>query len=194
MAVGNGGSTVNLKGFGNGVVGAPAAASSALPYRGGVAVAPVIADLARSSIGSRAIEGSPSDLIPFAGINRSGEPSDAGKMLGEGAGEQVQVAIQVAARRRADLLTDFIPFDRGALEHAIDGFLARFDDLGMGLTRLGGTTDLVTEVLAVTVALAASTLALQLLERSTEDEAALAGADVGANFEGYPGMPDPWSL
>jgi hypothetical protein len=195
VAVGNGGSTgSNFNGFGNSIVGGPPAVSSALPYRGGVAVGPVIADLARASFGSRAFEGSPSNLIPYAGISRMGDPSDAGKLLGEGSVEPVKVAIEVAALRRADLLTDFIPFDRGALEHAIDGFLTRFEDLGMGLSRLGGPTDLVTEVLAVTVALAGSTLAVQLLERSTEDEGALAGADVGANFEGYPGMPDPWSL
>jgi len=150
----------------------------------------LLSGLARASLVPPTVEATPLDLSLFAGIAGNEETKVAPRVSGMSEVGQVEAT----SRRRSDLLTDFIPFDRGSLELAIDRFLEHFEDLGTGLSRWRGTPELVTEVLAVSIALAASTLALHYYERSSEDEAAPTGADFGANFEGYPGMPDPWSV
>ena len=95
-----------------------------------------------------------------------------------------------ASSRPSDLLTDFKPFDRGGLEAAIDRFLAHFDDLGTELSGSGGPTDLLTEIMAVAVALTSAKVGLRLFWWSRDDEAALADADVCDNLDPFPGPLD----
>ncbi len=90
----------------------------------------------------------------------------------------------------SDLLTDFKPYDRGTLEDAIDRFLAQFDDLGTELSRACGPTDLLTEIMAVAVALTTAKVGLRLFWRSRDDETALADADVCVNRDPFPGPLD----
>src|SRR5512135_1184186 len=127
---------------------------------------------------------------PFAGIHRDGmQPTAETLSVGGATG-----LVEVPSPRRSDLLTDFLPFDRTSLEHAIDRFLDRFEDLGAELSRSPGPTILFTEAMAVAVALLASKVALGLLGRSPDDEADWAGADAGANLAGFSGLPDPWGV
>jgi hypothetical protein len=160
------------------------------PVFAGNAESPMASDRARAISGSRPAEGRPFDFVPFAGIPRTGTQSKADRL----SVDEATGLVEVPSPRRSDLLTDFLPFDRTSLEHAIDRFLDQFEDLGAGRSHSRGLTNLLTEVTVVAVALAASNVALRLLGRSPEDEAALAGADVGANLDGFPGLPDPWSL
>jgi hypothetical protein len=148
-------------------------------------------DRAGAISGSRSDEGRPFDLVPlFAGIHRD-EMQPMADTLSVGGATGF---VEVPPPRRSDLLTDFIPFDRTSLEHAIDRFLDRFEDLGAELTRSPGPTILFTEVMAVAVALLASKVTLGLLGRSRDDEADWAGADAGANLAGFSGLPDPWGM
>jgi hypothetical protein len=94
--------------------------------------------------------------------------------------------------RRSDLLTDFKPYDRGSLEQAIDRFLARFDDFAGELSGSEGSTGLLTEIMAVAVALTAAKVGLRLFCRpgDDEDEVALTDPEVFANLEPFPGALD----
>jgi hypothetical protein len=94
------------------------------------------------------------------------------------------------APRRADLLTDFLPYDRASLEQAIDRFLASCDDLGAALSRTGGPTDLLTEFMAVAVAFTAAKVGLRLFWRSRNDETTPADAELGLGFDAFPGALD----
>jgi hypothetical protein len=96
----------------------------------------------------------------------------------------------VTSSRPSNLLTDFKPFDRGALDAAIDRFLANLDDLGTELSRSPGPTDLLTEIMAVAVALTTAKVGLRLFWRPRDDDAALADADVCVNLDPFPGPLD----
>jgi hypothetical protein len=166
-----------------------------IAYRGpifeGVAEGLTPQDLDRAIERGQAPQATPLDLIPSDAFPRNGSPGGVGGALGDG---DTGVAA-VASQRRANLLTDFIPFDGNSLESAIDRYLARFEDLGAGLSRFRPMSDLVVELMAVAVTLAASRLAVELFgRRPSDDEAELAGAAAGAGFDGDPGLPDPWSL
>jgi hypothetical protein len=93
--------------------------------------------------------------------------------------------------RRSDLLTDFKPYDRASLEQAIDRFLDRFDDFADELSRSKGPSDLLTEIMAVAVALTAAKVVLRLFWRSRDDdEEALADPDVCVTLDPCPGALD----
>ncbi len=92
--------------------------------------------------------------------------------------------------RPSDLLTDFKPFDRGALEDAIDRFLTHFDDLGNAPTGAHGPTDLLTEIMAVAVALTSAKVGLRLFWRPRDDETAQTDTDVCVNLDPFPGPLD----
>ena len=101
---------------------------------------------------------------------------------------------EVQGSRRAELLTNFVPFDGRSLDVAIEQYLARMDDLGAGLSRFRGMSDLIAEVMATAVALAASKVAYEMYARSRDDEVALAVAPAGLVFDADSGLLDPWSL
>jgi hypothetical protein len=115
---------------------------------------------------------------------RPGAKSNAstGKSAGAGA--------SVLSSRPSDLLTDFKPFERGALEDAIDRFLAHFGDLGTEPSSARGATDLLTEIMAVAVALTSAKVGLRLFWRPRDDESALTGADDYDSLDPFPGPLD----
>jgi hypothetical protein len=119
----------------------------------------------------------PSTELPTRGSAR-GESTSAGDRT-DGDGAQ--------APHRSDLLTDFLPYDRAALEQAIDRFLARCDDLGAELARANGPADLLTEILAVAVAITAAKVGLRLFGRPRDDESGLADADLCMDADPFPG-------
>jgi len=127
------------------------------------------------------------DLASATGITPKGRPAGPG----EGAG--VDAEGPVPSPRRADLLTELLPYDGRVLESAIDRYLARIDDVGAGLPRFRSTSDLLVELMAVAVSLAASRLAVELFGRSTDDESDLAFAGSGTGFAADSGLNDPWS-
>ena len=69
--------------------------------------------------------------------------------------------VEMPSPRYADLLTEFLPFDRACVEHAIDGFLDRFESLGAELTDLRETTNLVPLAAATAVTCLAVEVALR---------------------------------
>jgi hypothetical protein len=116
-----------------------------------------------------------------------GEP---GREASRSAGDQPD-GQAAQASRRSGLLTDFLPYDRAALEQAIDRFLARFDDLGAALSRKDGPTDLLTEIMAVALALTAAKVGLRLFWRSPDDaEAGPVDAEICLDLDPFPGALD----
>jgi len=124
--------------------------------------------------------------VPIPGLTRVGPGGKSKGSTGDAAG----AGLGVLSSRPSDLLTDFKPFDRGALEDAIDRFLAHFEDLGTEPSGARGPTDLLTEIMAVAVALTSAKVGLRLFWRPRDDEAALADTDVCVNLDPFPGPLD----
>jgi hypothetical protein len=135
---------------------------------------------------------------PYSG---EGVPGSGGRGKGAGAEaragtavrESTLVELEVPAPQRSDLITDFRPFDRAAVEQAIDRFLQQFEDLGVGLSRFQGPTDVLVELLAVAVALTAWKVVPKMLGRSREEDAELVAVDVATSLDGISGLPGSWS-
>ncbi len=91
--------------------------------------------------------------------------------------------------RCADLLTEFLPFDRASLEDAIDRFLAPFEELGAGLASWQSPTNLLpAATIVVTVALTSEVARRRANRGETTRE-------VGEEaFAQIPGYPSSWSL
>jgi hypothetical protein len=105
-----------------------------------------------------------------------------------GAGE-----VEMTSLRCADLLTEFLPFDRAFVENAIDRFLDRFESLGAELTDLREMTNLVPAVAAT--GLTALALEVALRRWRARDEANGAPAeDAEEELARYAGFPNLWSL
>jgi hypothetical protein len=133
------------------------------------------------------------DLLALGPMGRARvtwSPSSAcGEMAGAGTGP-----LAVLPSRRSDPLTEFDPADRTSLEQAIDQFLYQFADAGSGTSRFRGPAYLLTEVVAVAVALTASKGVVKVLRNTPDDESAW-GDEPGADaHEESTGPPDPWSL
>ena len=132
----------------------------------------------------------PLDLAPSVVVQGADSRAGAGESSQEGEAGR----LDVPSPQKSNLLTDFKPFGRSSLEHAIDRFLHRFEDLGPGLSGFGRPSYLLAEVLAVTVAVLASEVVIGVLGRPSGDEAAAAEADVAVRTDGFAGLSDPWSL
>jgi hypothetical protein len=96
--------------------------------------------------------------------------------------------LAVPSPQRSDLIVDFKPFDQTAGEQTIDQFLQQFENLGTGLSWLEGPTDLVVELLALAVALAAWKVVPKVLGRSPDADE-LAAVDVATSLDGISGLP-----
>jgi hypothetical protein len=92
----------------------------------------------------------------------------------------------------ADILTNFLPYDRASLEDAIDRFLDRIGGDVPGSDAAGGRSELVTDVVALAVALTASKGFVRIFGRTRDDDADPDDADPGEDFEGWTGLPYPW--
>jgi hypothetical protein len=147
---------------------------------------PMVADLAAPAPGVRPVEAGRPDLVP------------SGKIHGGGP-EQVEVASstrgiaphEVPSPQRSDLLTDLVTFDRTSLEHAIDRFLERSEDLGAGLSRLGEPSYLLAGVFAAAAAVAIARTIPGISARSAAGRGALAAVDSVETFEGFSGLSGP---
>jgi hypothetical protein len=91
--------------------------------------------------------------------------------------------------RCADLLTEFLPFGRAALEDAIDGFLAPLDRLGSELAQSQSPVRLIS---AATV-IATAALAWEAVRRRARS-GATAREERDEEFARFPGYPAGWSL
>jgi hypothetical protein len=91
--------------------------------------------------------------------------------------------------RSADLLTDFLPFDRASLEDAIDRFLAPLEDLGVELANWRPSTGLIQAAAFV----ATATVATEVVRRRLRGGEA-AEEDADGAFARYPDHPWAWSL
>jgi hypothetical protein len=91
--------------------------------------------------------------------------------------------------RCADLLTEFLPFGRAALEDAIDGFLAPLDRLGSELAQSQSPVNLIS---AATIVVTAA-LAWEAVRRRARS-ATPAREERDEHFARFPGYPTAWSL
>jgi hypothetical protein len=127
----------------------------------------------------------PQGPLPSTELPGRGSERGASRLTGDSTAGQ-----EAPAPRRADLLTDFLPYDRAALEQAIDRFLARCDDLGATLSGRDGPPDLLTEIMAVAVAFTAAKVGLRLFWRARDDEAASEEAALCLDLDPFPGAVD----
>ena len=109
-----------------------------------------------------------------------------------GGSENIEAGAGAAPRpslQYADLLTEFLPFDRATLEHAIDTFLEPLEDLGSEWASGSPSTSLIpTATLVVTTALAAEVVRRRVLGgRRTVVEG---DEDLGR----FPGYASAWGL
>jgi hypothetical protein len=134
-------------------------------------------------------EGRSSSGVPLGPIRGAGViPRGAGRPeivppSDEGAGADRDVPDP----QRADLLSHFLPFDRSALEDALDRFLDSSAGLGAAMSGGMGPLSVVPALLALAVSILACDVALHL-RRSRGDER-LADGDAGPlHFPGLPGL------
>jgi hypothetical protein len=96
----------------------------------------------------------------------------------------------------AELVTEAVPFDRASLEHAIDQFFNRLEELGAG--------DLLVEqgpahTIPLSLALVGTVAAIELARRwfhptSEDDKAAHRQRSIGSEeLLGFPELPGSWS-
>lgn len=120
----------------------------------------------------------------------AGADLEAGAARSGGGGEIAatgQVDEPAPIHRGADLLTDFVPIGREALEDAIDRFLAPLEDLGAELASWPASTS----VIPAAAMVVAGTLAAEALRRRIRGgRAEVAEAD--EDFARFPGHPGPW--
>jgi hypothetical protein len=91
--------------------------------------------------------------------------------------------------RCADLLTEFLPFNRATLEDAIDRFLAPLEDLGTELVNWSPSTGLLP---AATLA-ATAALAMEAVRPRIRSGQAV-GEETDEDFARFPGYPKAWRL
>ncbi|MBV8382810.1 MAG: hypothetical protein JOZ63_09390 [Planctomycetaceae bacterium] len=160
------------------------------PVFDGVVEGPIASDPSGTIPEGSSAAVDPRDLAPSAVVQGADSRSGAGESSQEGEAG----GLAVPSPQKSNLITDFKPFDRSSLEHAIDRFLHHFEDLGPGLSGFGRPSYLLAEVLAVTVAVLASEVVIGVLGRPSGVDAAAAEVDVAATPEGFAGLSDPWSL
>ncbi len=101
--------------------------------------------------------------------------------------------VEMPSLRSADLLTEFLPFDRSFVENAIDRFLDRFESLGADLTDLRETTNLVPAVAASGLTALAVEVALRRW-RARDEAKGDPAEDAEEELARYAGFPNLWSL
>jgi hypothetical protein len=91
--------------------------------------------------------------------------------------------------RCADLLTEFLPFDRAVLEDAIDHFLAPLEDLGTELVNWSPSAGL----LPAATLVATAALAMEAVRQRIRGGQAV-GEEADEDFARFPGYPKAWRL
>jgi len=145
------------------------------PARAAVSLAPIAANPAQTN---KVLGGRDATALP--------ETESLDRQTGAG-------EVEMTSLRCAELLTEFLPFDRAFVENAIDRVLDRFESLGAELTDLRETTNLVPTVAAT----ALTTLAVEVaLRRWRARDEANGGAveDDEDELARFAGFPDLWSL
>ena len=108
------------------------------------------------------------------------------------ASETVTLDPETISARSADLLTDFLPFDRAMVDAAIDAFLDEFEGLGSGLTGLHDLGRVVPAVVVVAASTVATTVVLRRRRRSGESWKS--DDDTEAALEQFSSRSDSWKL
>jgi hypothetical protein len=88
----------------------------------------------------------------------------------------------------ADLLTQFLPFDRATLDEALDRFLGEFDGLGSGLPSWREPMSWLPASMAFAAAVLATEVGRRSWQRSRDDEAEGLAADGGIGLLRFPGL------
>ena len=122
------------------------------------------------------------------------DPTGANWEAGEGEvqagrGEAVLVSsgegLEAPDPHLADMILNFLPFDRSTLDEAIDQFLDPFDGMVSSMPTLRGPLGLVTASLAVAVTVLAAEAAIRI--RRSKDEGF--DADAVEGLVAFPGLP-----
>jgi hypothetical protein len=110
-------------------------------------------------------------------------------------GPPVEAVDELQLPRGADLLSDFLPFDRASLELAVDRFLDQLEDLGAGLAWVQDPTGMVSEPILCAAAIAAFEFGRRWLRRSKQEGLDLPEHDQQARtkIDGFSGWPGSWS-
>jgi len=136
------------------------------------------------------------------GQNSNGSPAAAPADAGDAAARPNRDRIVTSERpsieetpspRIADLLTQFLPVNRAALEKAIDQFLESFHGLGDELTDIRGPAGLLPAVTVVAMAALTREAALRWRRRRDNQPAAATHDDL-ADIGCFPWLSDSWSL
>ncbi len=90
----------------------------------------------------------------------------------------------------ADLITEFLPFDRNALDAAIDRFAAPLDELGTNLAGWAFRWDAASGTMLVL----ATALAIEVARRRLRDGGPLSSESHDEELVRFPGHPSTWGL
>ncbi len=102
--------------------------------------------------------------------------------------------VEATLSRGADLLAAFSPFERAALEHAIDRFLGEIGELGTVLSTLDVKTCLIPNLMAAAGAVAVFEAVRRRVRGPSGGEDEDAEEDGHAGPPGLPGLPRGWAL
>jgi hypothetical protein len=132
--------------------------------------------------GSQAAPAEPSDPAQpattqgLADGSRSGDdaavprPVDARSDVASLSPDSAPAETAIDAPRPADLLTNFLPYDRASVETAVDAFLDQFEGLGAGLTGFVNLGQVVPGIVALGAVTAFSTVMLKRRRNRSERE------------------------
>jgi hypothetical protein len=95
--------------------------------------------------------------------------------------------------RLADLAGDFLPFDRAALERAVDRFLDQFDGIASELARLETSTGMLTTMSIVGIGALASGIIIQQHRRRSQLARGVSMPAEEDEFLYFTGLPRSWS-
>jgi hypothetical protein len=101
---------------------------------------------------------------------------------------------ELSASRVADVLTQFLPIDRAALDRAIDRFLEPFHSLGDELTDISGSTGLLPAVTVAAVAAVISETVVQWRRRRAGQPEAASGGEESDDLDSFTWLPESWSI
>jgi hypothetical protein len=106
--------------------------------------------------------------------------------------EATSAVQELTAPPPADLLTEFLPFDRASVEAAIDQFLGQFEGLGVSLLDLSDSSTVVSGLATLAVATAAAGLVIG--RRRYYGEKPRQSEDAEAALERFTSLSGLWKL
>jgi hypothetical protein len=167
---------------------ATAASSSGLSARGAGSHAGALGSPA-GSLPVDALPPSEDDGPRAAGAPSGG--SDAGSTAQPPPIAEASARAETLQSRAADLIASCSPFDRQAVERAIDQFLNQLGDIEGVFAQPGSSAALIPSVIATAVVLTASETVRRRLSRAADDST---GGERRIVFPALPGLNQRWAL